>query len=197
MFASSTGPLTPAQQADLRTVELPGCLIINDVDRRPDFQRFIRKLVANWSASGRISDPKTGFGFASSGVISEQALMDAVLQDPRTYIASAFTDGDVPERYKWNAVRKIYELLRLLQEGYDISGTLEAVQHYADLLRPAVPSENPDGSVPWGPFSYGGAVIRRRGDLLVVSAFSIWTQEEDDDVADQGADWQLNQVVPV
>ncbi len=196
MSALSAGPLTAGERADLRTVNLPSRLDIKSLDRGPDFRRFIRDLVAEWATNGRISDPKAGFGFATSGVINDRVLWNADPEDPRTYIATAFTDGEVPERYKWNAVRKIYELVHLLHAGHDIPSTLEAVRHHPQLLRPAVPSENPDGTVPWGPFSRGGAVIRRRRSSLVLCAFSIWKQQEDDDVAREGADWMLRMFVP-
>jgi hypothetical protein len=128
--------------------------------------------------------------------------LEVDLENPLGYIRSAFTDGTVPARYAWNAIRKIYELLRLLQEGHNVSSTLEVVQGNPELLRPAVPSENSDGSIPWGPFSCGGAVIRTRTArsvvggrplvMTVMTSFSVWRQEEDDAVANEAAEWLLS-----
>lgn len=191
MNALTSSPLTDKERADLRTVKLPGNLIIRGADLRPEFTLWVRSLVDGWTASGRISEPKAGFGFATTGPVTTRALLAADPENPRSYIASAFTDGLVPERYMWNAVRKIYELLRLTQAGHHLIGTLEAVQQYPGLLRPAVPSENEDGTVPWGPFSWGGAVIRWRRDRVILGAFSVWTQEEDDAVAAEAANWLL------
>jgi hypothetical protein len=198
MTALLTGRLTDEQKADLLTVLLPARLYLKGLNHRGSFERYFNDLVREWTASGKISVAKPGYGFATSGVVPLRALLEADLEDPTTYIAAAFTTytdpvfGDVPERYMWNAVRKIYELLRLLKAGHTVTSTLEAVQEHPKILRPAVPSENPDGTVPWGPFPFGGAVIRVRGGLAVVCAFSIWTQEQDDAVAGEAADWILN-----
>jgi hypothetical protein len=63
-------PLTTEQRLDLRTVQLPGDLIVRCLDRQADFKLHTRKLVADWASSGRISDPKNGFGFATTGVVT-------------------------------------------------------------------------------------------------------------------------------
>lgn len=194
--------LSVEQRLDLRTVQLPGDLIIRGLSRRNDFVRFIRAQVAQMASSGEISDPKSGFGFATTGVVPLRSLLEVDLENPVEYIKAAFVDGDVPGRYAWNAVRKIYELLRLIQTDHDVSSTLQVVQNRPGLLRPTVPSENSDGTIPWGPFSWGGAIVRKkqmtsaiRGTNLtmaVMTAFSVWTQEEDNAVAERATRWLLN-----
>lgn len=166
-----------AQRLDFSTASFPKALNVRGLDRRHDLVRFIHTRVAQWEASGKISDPKQGFGFATTGVVPLNSLLEANPKNPK-YIKAAFIDGRVPERHALNAACKIYNLLRLIQ---------------AD--------NNANNTTSWESLLLNGAVIRKKlvtsaiqGKSLtmaVITAFDIWTQEENNEAAEQAAEWLL------
>jgi hypothetical protein len=188
---------TPALEdirRDLRLLDPPdepvyGKLEYGGVDLSAWLVENTTATVEQWTASGRISVAKPGYGLACAGILTDEEFRGLNWDDPRALLRFGVATGGVPTTFVYNALRKLRAVVRVAQADYPFTSTQEIEDEASRLFRDVVANQEPDGTVRWGDFGYAGGLLVWRHDpvrqqnLVVPLAISVFKKGEDHDLA--------------